>query len=456
MENKLTVKNYIGYALCDVSGMLAFSALGAYLSVFYTDILKISTTAIFVIMLCARLWDGINDPIMGILVQRRKPDKNGKFRSFIIYGGIPLAIVSVLTMLYIPGLSNSGRIAYAAITYICYGMLYTVVLVPYGSMASVMTRKENERSTLSMCRSVGGGIGSLPATILFPLLVFTNQVLDSKKLAVAMSIIAVLMMLLYYLSFRWTREYIPSPAVSERVPLGKILKELVQNRAFVIMSLVGCLLMATSMYMNTTNVYLFKDYYGKSGLLSLVTVAAYLPMLGMIPFINRLIKRFGKKAIAVAGLVVSTITMLAVWLLRIQNPWIYILMCFFLNLGVGFLTLEVWAMAMDVIDARELQTGRREEAISYSAFTFMRKVGQALAALAPLLVGLVGYNSDLVGTGQNAATLEGMYTVSTLIPFIMFAVMLLLMIAYPLGKREMEEMQEGLTLLHSKENRNEQ
>ena len=444
MESKLSIKNYAGYALCDVSGMLAFSAIGAYLSVFYTDILKISTVAVFAIMLIARIWDGINDPIMGFLVQRRKPDKNGKYRSFLLYGGIPLAVVSALTMLYIPSLSNGARIAYAFVSYIAYGMLYTVVLVPYGSMASVMTTKENERSILSMCRSVGGGIGSLPATMLFPMLVFTNQVLDSNKLFIAMCAIAVLMIVLYILSFSWTKENVASDENPEKTPVKEVLKGLIKNKAFVIMSLVGCLLMATSMYMNTTNVYLFKDYYGKSGLLTFVTLASYIPMLVMIPFINRLIEKFGKKAISIVGLAISTVTMLLVSILRIQNPWVYIGACFFLNLGVGFLTLEVWAMAMDVIDARQLETGRREEAISYSSFTFMRKVGQALAALAPLLVGFVGYDSNLVGTGQNASTLEGMYTVATFVPFIMYAIMLVLMIAYPLGKKEMEEMHAKL------------
>ena len=435
-ENKLTVKNYLGYGLCDVSGMLAFSALGAYLSVFYTDILKISTTAIFFIMLFARIWDGINDPIMGFIVQRRPPDKNGKYRSFILWGGIPLALVSVLTMLYIPGLGGGARVAYAAVTYILYGMLYTVVLVPYGSMASVMTSKENERSILSMCRSVGGGIGSIPATMLFPMLVFTNQMLDASKLTKAMCVIALLMICLYTLSFRWTKECLPSEENPERTPVGEVLKGLLKSRAFVIMSLVGCLLMTASMYMNTTNVYLFKDYYGKSGMLTFVTIASYIPMLAMIPFVNKMIAKFGKRTISIWGLAISAVTMFIVWIARIRNPWVYVAACFFLNLGTGFLTLEVWAMAMDVIDERARQTGRREEAISYSAFTFMRKVGQALAALAPLMVGLVGYDSDLVGTGQNASTLEGMYTVATLVPFIIYVIMLVLMIAYPLGRKE--------------------
>ena len=447
MEQKLTIKNYVGYALCDVAGMLAFSALGAYLSVFYTDVLKISTLAVSAIMIVARLWDGINDPIMGFIVQRRKPDKNGKYRSFILYGGIPLAISAALTMLPLKNISGITAVVYAAVTYILYGMLYTVVLVPYGSMATVMTRRENERSILSMCRSVGGGIGSLPATILFPLFIFTDNVLDAAKLFKAMCILALMMMILYTLSFKWTREFIPSNENPSKTPVKEVLKGLIKSKAFVIMSIIGCLLMASSMYLNTVNVYLFKDYYKASGKLIFVTVAGYLPMLIMIPFANKLMERFGKKNICIFGLAVSAVTSLLVWLVRLKTPEAYIIASFFLNAGVGFLTLEVWAMAMDVIDARELETGRREEAVSYSAFTFMRKVGQALAALAPMFLGLVGYDADLVGTGQNASTLEGMYTVATVVPFILFVIMLILMTAYPLGKDEMKDMKEKLARL---------
>jgi len=446
-NSDLKLKNYLGYAFTDVAGMLAFSAFGAYLSVFYTDILKISTTAVFAIMLVARIWDGINDPIMGSIVQTRPSGKHGKYRGYILYGGILLSIVSAFVMFKIPGFSKTAYTIYAAFSYILYGMLYTVVLVPYGSMASVLTRKENERSTLSMCRTVGGGIGSLPATLLFPALCFTNGVLDEKKLFVGMCGISVFMIVFYVLSFSWTEEKIPADEKAEKIKLGTAIKSLIKNKAFVIMSLEGCLLMAASMYMNTVNVYLFKDYFVKPGMLMFVTIASYIPMIALIPFSNKLIKQFGKKSISIVGLALASITMFAAFVLRISNPWAYIAICFLMNLGTGFLTLEVWAMAMDVIDAQELQTGVRQEAVSYSVFTFMRKVGQALAALSALLLGLVGYDSNLVGTGQNAATLKGMYSVSTIVPCIMFVVMLILMIVYPLGKKEMEEQKEKLKAL---------
>ncbi|NLA77703.1 MAG: MFS transporter, partial [Clostridiales bacterium] len=401
-------------------------------------------SAVFVIMLVARIWDGINDPVMGFFVQAHKPSKHGKYRPFLLWGGIPLALSVVLIFTYIPGLSNGAYIAVAASTYILYGMLYTVVCVPYGSLASVMTVDENERSLLSVFRSIGGGIGSVPTAILFPMLVLVDNKLDAGRLLKAMAVIAVLMVVMYILGFSWTRENVPPEENPHKIKFTQTLKSLVKDRAFVLMSIVGCLLMASSMYMGTVNVYLFKDYFGKGGLLTVLTIISYAPMAIMIPFINKMIKKFGKKEISIAGLAVSAVASFVVFALRVTNPWIYIAMNAFINLGVGFLTLEVWAMAMDAFDYHELKTGRREEAVNYAVFTFMRKVGQALAALAPFFVGLVGYNSELVGLGQNTSTLKGMYTVSTLVPFIMFAIMLAAMIFYPLNKRKTIEMREAL------------
>lgn len=449
MDRKLTIKNYLGYAFCDISGMLSFSVISAYLSVFYTDILKISTFAIFCIMVSARIWDAINDPIMGFLVQNRKHGRYGKYRPFLLIGGIPLAIISVLMFIKIPGLSTAGYTAYAAVTYILAGMCYTVVLIPYGSLATVMTTKENERSILSMCRSIGGGVGSIPASLIFPLVVIVNNVLNGRRLAIAMTILASLMIVLYTVSFRWVGEYTESAAVSEKIKVADTLRNLLKDKAFVILALVGCLDIAAGMYINTVNIYIFKDYYGKSGLLSILTLIAYIPILSMVPFMNTLIKKFGKKVLAITGLTICTLTTLFIFVLRFSNPWLYIGASFFLNIGIGFLMLEIWAMAMDVIDHQEWVTGKRAEAADYAVFTFMRKIGQALASLAPLLVGWAGYRIDQVGIGQSAPTLERMYTVATLVPFLFYSIMLMLMICYPLNKLTMERMKNELAERHT-------
>lgn len=448
-KDKLSIGNYLGYTLVDVGNSLAFAAMGSFLTVFYTDVFGISPVVTGIIMIIARIWDGINDPIMGFLVQARKPKSSGKYRPFLLWGGIPLAFSAALVFLpvsnWISTEHKAFMIAFAAFTYILYGMLYTVVLVPYGSLATVMTRKTDERSLLSVCRSIGGGIGSLPASIVFPMIVWADKEktqLDSGKLFGAMCVIGVLMIIMYTVGYKSTRETVPPS--NDKINVMQSLKSIIKDKTFVIMSIEGCLLMASANYLNSVNVYIFKDYFGNGGLVALYTIIAYAPMVIMIPFVNKIINKIGKKEISIIGLVVSVIASFILFAFRFENSTAYMIMSFFVNAGVSFMTLEIWAMAMDVIDHQEMVTGRREEASNYAVFTFMRKVGQAIGALAPVFLGLVGYDTDLVGKGQSAATVSGMYSVATLVPFIMFAVMLVLMIAYPLNKKKAEEMKNTL------------
>ncbi len=450
MEGKLTFKNYVGYTMCDFGNNLAFCVMSSYLSIYCSDIIGMSGIAITAIMVIARVWDAINDPMMGFLAQRKKPGKGGKYRPFILIGGYPLAISAVLVFVKLTDNLTVNTI-WVAFAYILYGMLYTVLLVPYGSLASVMTTKDNERSILSMCRAVGGGAGNLPS-LLFPILVMTagesgNQ-MDADKLLIGMVIIAVAMMALYTMAYKFTTERVIVEEKPQKIRVAATVKGLLKSRAFVTMSLIGCLLIAVQMYTSTVNLYLFKDYFQRSAMNTVYMVISYAPMVVMIPFANMLIKKFGKKEISVVSLGISVIASFLTFILHLgyDGIWPFIVLAFFINAGVGFLTLEVWSMAADIIDHQEWVTGKREEAANYAIFTFMRKIGQAIAALAPWFVSLAGYDSSIVGSGisQGDAVLSGMYNVATLIPFIMFLIMFILALLYPLNKKTTERMHREL------------
>lgn len=450
MEGKLTFKNYVGYTMCDFGNNLAFCVMSSYLSIYCSDIIGMSGIAITAIMVIARVWDAINDPMMGFLAQRKKPGKGGKYRPFILIGGYPLAISAVLVFVKLTDNLTVNTI-WVAFAYILYGMLYTVLLVPYGSLASVMTTKDNERSILSMCRAVGGGAGNLPS-LLFPILVMTagesgNQ-MDADKLLIGMVIIAVAMMALYTMAYKFTTERVIVEEKPQKIRVAATVKGLLKSRAFVTMSLIGCLLIAVQMYTSTVNLYLFKDYFQRSAMNTVYMVISYAPMVVMIPFANMLIKKFGKKEISVVSLGISVIASFLTFILHLgyDGIWPFIVLAFFINAGVGFLTLEVWSMAADIIDHQEWVTGKREEAANYAIFTFMRKIGQAIAALAPWFVSLAGYDSSIVGSGisQGDAVLSGMYNVATLIPFIMFLIMFILALLYPLNKKTSERMHREL------------
>ena len=462
MAKGLKFVNYLGYGIADLGNNIAFAAVGSYLTLFYSDVLGAHfdentsaawLSAVTAIMIIARVWDAINDPIMGWLAQRAKPTKWGKFRHYLLFGGIPLAFSAVLMFLPIPDMSLAECIVFALITYIAYGMIYTVVLVPYGSLATVMTRDVRERSRLSIARSIGGGIGGIPAGMLFPLLVYSTVIdangekvseLDGDKLVICMAAIAVVMIISYVTAFFTTKENYEYPHTAQDTDLFATLKSLARNKPFVIMSLAGMLLIASSMYITSIDLYLFNVYYRREGMMTFVTIATYAPMVATIPFTEAIIRKVGKKEMCLYGLTASVAATLVMAVWRIPNPWIFIALCFLQGAGVGFFTLEIWALAMDVIDYQELRTGKREEATGYAAFTFMRKIGQAIAAIVPALLGAVGYVASKGYAGQSSETVDGIYILATAVPLVMFVLMFILMLMYPLNKKRDAEMRLAL------------
>ena len=421
-ENRLPVRNYVGYAMGDMAGVLTFGTIGSFLQMFYTDILHISLGSITVLMMVARIWDAVNDPMCGALIDSRKPTKYGRFRPYVWYFSIPLALAFIATFYKVPGLTEKGYLTYAYITYILYGMMYTAVNIPYGSMASVMTTDQAERSTLSVIRSLGAGIGTALSQMVLPLFVYSTvaggaKILDQSKLFRGVLMLAALSVVVYYLFFRLTREYVAPVKGQKSENFLKTFGKLLKNRPFVALCLASMLLIAGSMYTQTVFNYLFKNYFEKPGLFALVTVATYLPMLLLMPFVGRLVRRFSKKGICALGSLAAALAFLVLFFIRTGNAMLFLGVVVFSGFGLCFFTLEVWAMVAGI--------------------------GASLALAA------VGYNTAQGNITQTRAVNEGIYSIATLVPFVMYLCMfLLLQFGYPLTKKALEQLHAELGEQH--------
>lgn len=474
MENKATQPSLthgikaidkIGYALGDMGGLLTFSLIGAFQNKFYTDVLGISPAKIVVLILVARIWDAINDPIWGAFIDSRKPTKNGRFRPYIFWFSIPLAICAVLMFTVLPGLSEAKYLLFAYITYIAYGMMYTAVNIPYGSLASVVTDDEKERSSLSMWRSIGAGVGGLPGTILLPMIVYTTttaadgtkiQTLNGTKLTICVAILSLISIAVYFAHYKLTKERIAPPEkVKSQYNVFVTIKDLMKNRPFIMLCIASMLLIAFQFYYQSTYTYLFADYYHSAGLYSLVTICTYLPMAIFIPVMNKLIDKFGKKELCAAGLAFAAVANIILFLIKTSNPYVFLGFTFLSGLGQTFFVLEVWALVMDVIDYHEVRTSRREEGTAYSFFSFTRKLGQTLAGVGlNALLAVIAYDAEASKAGQALAdeTLAKLYDISTLIPAIVLAVMfVVLCFGYNLSKKKLAQLQQDLIKVRSEE-----
>ena len=259
LTHGIKLRDRIGYALGDTAGLLTFGLISSFLQMFYTDTLKIDPAKIAVLFLVARIWDAVNDPMWGAFIDSRKPTRYGRFRPYILGASIPLAISSLFMFTDLPLVINNffgtniawseGQyLVYAYITYIFYGMMYTGTNIPYGSLASVITDDEIERSSLSMWRSVGAGIGGLPAQILMPIFVYTTVMvgdtqikrLDGMKMFYSVAVLAVLTIVVYYIHFKNTKERIAPPKKQKQEGYNVLttVKFLLKNKPFIALCVV--------------------------------------------------------------------------------------------------------------------------------------------------------------------------------------------------------------------------
>ena len=428
----ITMRDKLGYALGDMGGTLFLGMVGAFQQMFYTDVLRISPASIAVLLMVARIWDAVNDPMWGAMVDRRPAGKYGKFRPWLRVFAVPLAVSGALMFVYIPGLSPGGYLAFAYVTYIAYGMIYTGINIPFGSMASVITDDGMERSQLSVFRTIGAGIGGLPAQILLPFLVYSVSAagvkyLDPNKLHISVLVLALCSVTIYSFAFRMTKERVLSqPKEAQGHNIVKTIGALLRNRPFLVLCFASMLLIGVTFYTQTVYNYLYKDYFVRPELYSAVTVATYAPTVLLLPVLHKLVLRFGKKRLCAWGLLLSAAANTLALLLRTTNPFVFMGFCFLSGLGGTFLNMQLWALITDVLDNQELLSRKREEGTCYALFFFTRKLGQTMAGSgSSFLFGAIGY--DETKLVQSPGVANKMYTTATLAPAIAYALMALAM-----------------------------
>ncbi len=449
-------KDYVAYALGDTGCCLVFGLVTTLLQRYYTDVLLLNPLYIMLMFVVARAWDAINDPIMGRICDTAKISKWGRYRPWFLYGSGPLVVAAVLMFIKWPGFGETsgsvGVSAYAAATYLLFGMCYTVIQIPYGSLASVVTLDDKERSKLSVWRSVGAAVGSLPVMAV-SMIAFTTNGVDYKVLMIGVAVMAACSLAMLLIAFFGNKERVKTmPANREKGATIAAFKKLFKSKSMIAVSLAAMLLLAGQMFVQSFYSYLINYYFGKGGVwTALPTLLTYLPMAFLMFFTPGLVRKFGKKEISAWGMAVAAFANLAmVFLLFMEKNdvtlYIFMAFCLISGIGMNFFVLQVWAMAADSIDEIEVKTGSRDDGTAYSFFMFFRKLGQVISAVAVNATLLaMGYFST-VSAGNFAFSdpqLKTMFILATLIPAVMFGVMaLILFVFFPLSKKRVALLQE--------------
>ncbi|MBQ3728643.1 MAG: MFS transporter [Spirochaetales bacterium] len=437
------------YGMGEVASGVTFGLVQSVLQKYYTDVLGLGVISIMLLFVLARFWDAANDTICGHVIARLQPDKTGRYRRWFKWFAVPLAACTFLMFLKIPGLSRTGYFIYACVTYILFGMVYTCLNVPYGSLAQAITIDSSERASLSVARSVGGVFGAIPALVLISFCYGKRP--DGTKymsypiIITGVAIIAVMSMLLYIILYRGTRERIVEPSKEGKKGIFfKSMRALLTDRAFVVAAVAAMLYLASQQFSMSYSTYLFQYYFNAPGLTMLLTVFQYLPVAVMMFFVTKMGNRFGRREICAYGILAAGVGNLILFLMHTRNVWIYIVVLLISGVGTTFIYLLVWSIAADAIDHAALKAGV-EEPYAYSFFSFMRKLGHCVAAVfVNLALFKIGYEGNVLNASNiTDNTLTEMYTWSVLVPALLYLVVfVLLRFAYPLGKQAVFEQQK--------------
>lgn len=426
MENKevrpFGMRDKIGYGLGDFGCNMSFAFINNYLMVFYVTCMGIKAKHFAVIILLAKIFDAINDPIIGGICDASKPGKDGKFKPWIKWASLPLLVSSILMFIYAPNAPYALKIAMCLGLYCVWSVAYTSVNVPYGSMQSVITTQSDERSSLSTWRSVGAMFAQIPVMILLPKLVYDSNTSNPRG-NVFIYIVGV-MGLIGFVSFillrKLTTERVePTVNNEQKFNYFKTLASFFKNKPIMGVTISSVAYLALMMTVTNSMQYVFMCYFKNTDIIPIATIIAGLPIGLGIVITKPLLKKFTKKQLCTYPFAISAVAAGIATFVRFDNPYVWIAFIGVSMFGTCFYLTLMWALVADCIDYQEEKTGRREEGSIYATYSLFRKIAQGVgASIIALSLDLTGYSEKLDALSQAEGVPEKIYTMTGALPLI--------------------------------------
>ena len=434
-KSKLTfgkIFERFAYGCGDFGCNIIYTAMSAFLLFYYTDYAGVSAMAVGTIMMISRVFDGISDIIMGVIVDRTH-SRFGKARPWILRMCIPFAISGVLMFSVPASWSSTPKLVYVFITYnLVSTVIYTAINVPYSALNALMTQDPYERSVLSIFRNLLATAGTLTInTFTLPLVEYFGNNASAWTKTGFVSIAA------FLCTFFGTKERVRAneageQKVEENVPFVTGIKALFQNKYWIMMT--GMLALFFLMYSvnGGATVYYAKDILGDKNLVSTINgIFNIVQILGMF-FIAMLVKKFGKRNVFSLGLILDIIGMLV---LNFSGGFMPIIVVSSVIRGIGNACggATMWAMVSDTIDYGEWKTGYRTEGLVNSACSFGYKIGNGIgSALLGVILEVGGYVGN--AAAQTASALTSIKICFVWIPIAVYVCGLIIMKFYHLDK----------------------
>lgn len=397
-----------GYAFGDLAGQTLINFVSTFFLLFCTDYLGISPLAAGTIFLVARLWDAINDPMMGSIADHTKT-RLGSYRPWIAIGA-PIVALTFIMMFVKVGTPNFNYLIWAYVAYLLYGTAATVTGVPYGTITNVTTLNPRDRSLLGVIRDYGANIGGFLVSTFGTMMIIhfsgADGEMTSKGFTTVAIIAAIFALICYYIVFFTQKERIEPP--KSTVGFFKGVKISVKNKAVLCLLLMGfCFNMAIQFKANMTAYYCINVMGNAGSIGTLLTLVYTLPLIGLL-FVPKLMKVFERRTfLSLAGIL--TVVSGVVSLISGASMAGQVISSGFLGLALSCTFALIWSSMPDAIDDGEIKTGQRAPGVTYALGTFMIKAAAGLSSfVAGWILTWIGYQPE--AAAQTAETLSGMQT----------------------------------------------
>lgn len=464
---KLSLREKISYGLGAVGKDMVYMLSASYILYYYQDILGVNAIAMGVILLVARVFDAFNDPIMGVLVAKTRT-RWGKFRPWLLIGTIVNAIILVIMFSAPPSLDGSGLVAYAAVTYIVWGVTYTMMDIPYWSMIPAFTEGGKERENLSTLARSCAGVGSALITIITMICVralgsYAGDDWERVGFRWFALIIAVIFVVLISITCLNIKEKstvnVDSPSV------GDMFKALISNdqaMAIVItIVLINCAVYITSNLV----IYFFKYDFGGEGWFNSYTLfntfgggVQILSMMLFFPVLRKFLSAIKVFYVSFVMAIAGYATLLILSFTNMSSIFLLFIPGFLIFAANGMLTVLTTVFLANTVDYGELKNNRRDESVIFSMQTFVVKLASGVAALiASVSLSIFHISDDTSDTSAVADAVAGSSVVGlrltmTVIPIIgLLIAVLLFHKKFILTEEKVEEIAQTLKAKRKKQ-----
>lgn len=423
----------ISYGMGDVACNVVFALTSGLVTYFYTNVMSISAGMVGMIMLISRLFDGLSDVAIGLIMDKVH-SKHGRGRAWVLWMAIPYGVTAVALFCLPAHATTAVQAIYIFITYnLCTTVVYTALNLPYGAMAPLMTRNEQDLAKINLFRMAMSPIGNMIVSA--ATLPIINRMGGDQaawiKVTLIYSVVAIAFLLWCFFG---TKERVHTQAAqeAEKLPVSVRFGALIHNKYF-IMILLTALFLAVYQTVNGTCATYYSQYIlGNEEYYGVLNMAENIPQVVVIMILAPFIKKFGKRNLVLAGAAITVVAQLLLLLVP-ANPMFAAVIAAVRGIGKAPLFGCVFTMMADVVNYGHWKTGVRVQALVFSAATVGQKFGGGIAgAIVGELMDMSGFTGLEQEIPSAVAMVENLYIWGTVIAWV---VIVLLMLAYKLDKQ---------------------